>query len=247
MPDPTPSAHPATHHHLALHGRVGALHLDLTLDLTAPWTVLFGPTGCGKSTVLRAIAGLTNGLQINLRRSIPTAAPITLDDLPPEKRHLAYAPQQAALFPHLTVLQNVAFAASLHPAHPTNDALIAETLALFNLHPLAHRLPRFLSGGERQRVSLARALAVPHAQLLLLDEPFAGVDRALRNDLLHRLQTTLAQRGLPVLSVTHDVDEVFLLDAGVVRLQDGHILAQGRPQDVLADEAARVLQALTKK
>ncbi len=119
-------------------------------------------------------------------------------------------------------------------------------MQMFDLNRLANRRPHNLSGGERQRVSLARALAVPDTQLLLLDEPFAGVDRALRDDLIPLLQSTLAARRIPVLSVTHDVDEALLCAAEVIRLTDGRNAAQGPTATVLAPEIDRILQTLTR-
>ena len=235
------------HHRLSVRGRVGALDLHFQASFTAPWTVLFGPSGCGKSTLLRAIAGLTQGLQVEFARAAARTW-TTLEEhrhsMAPEKRQLAYAPQQAVLFPHLTVQENVAFGAGVRKATPATTAGVSEAVALFELEPFANRLPKELSGGERQRVSLARALAVPGVRLALLDEPFAGVDRALRDELLPRIVQWFAARQVPVISVTHDVDEVFLLQAEAIRLRDGRILAQGTPETVLADEAARVLRAL---
>jgi ABC-type sulfate/molybdate transport systems ATPase subunit len=105
-------------------------------------------------------------------------------------------------------------------------------------------MPAQLSGGERRRVALARAFAVPNARLVLLDEPFTGLDRRLRDDLLPRMQAWLAIRGIPVLSVTHDVDEALLLDADVIRLENGRVLTQGSAREVLAGERDRLLEAL---
>ena len=164
--------------------------------------------------------------------------------LPPERRRLAYAPQQAALFPHLSVRDNIAFTRDLRSRDPVRSTLPEQIVALMHLEDLLERYPRTLSGGERQRVSLARALAVPDAELLLLDEPFAGVDRTLRDGLIPLLRSLCSARGLPVVSGTHDVDEVFLLQAEVVRLKEGRVISQGTPGAVLADEVGRVQRAL---
>ena len=110
-------------------------------------------------------------------------------------------------------------------------------------HRLTHR-PTELSGGERRRVALARAFAVPNARLMLLDEPFTGLDRALRDELIPKMQAWLAVRNIPVLSVTHDVDEALLLNADVIRLEDGRVQAQGPAREVLAQERERQLAAL---
>ena len=242
---------PLPHHRLSVQGRVGALHLRFEAVLSAPWTVLFGPSGCGKSTVLRAMCGLTDGLSVQLSRHQPGDNPwLRLAEgrhgTAPEKRDQSYAPQQAGLFPHLSVRENIGFSRSVRRRPVQAGTEIDEVIALLQLEQLLARRPRQLSGGERQRVSLARALAVPDVRLVLLDEPFAGVDRTLRDHLLPRVQAYLAQRHIPAMSVTHDVDEAFLLGAEVIRLQDGENTAQGPASVVLAAEAARTVHLLTR-
>jgi molybdate transport system ATP-binding protein len=246
MPDGTAPAAPSlqAHHRLSVRGQAGALHLNVQAGLTAPWTVLFGPSGCGKSTVLRALCGLTDLAVSFTRYSASDGSGTSLENTPPERRQLAYAPQQAALFPHLTVRENIAFATAVRRRSNPQTVPLEEILALLQLDPLAGRKPHHLSGGERQRVALARALAVPDARLLLLDEPFAGVDRALRDDLLPRIRAWLAHRNLPALSVTHDVDEALLLQADVLRLHEGRSLAQGPAPHILAPEMQRLLATL---
>ena len=262
MPDPVPLPTANPHHRLSVEGRAGAVSFAFAASFNAPWTVLFGPSGSGKSTLLRALCGLTGDLPNHLRIRL-TRRP-SPDDLweeldgphhttPPEGRQLGYAPQQAALFPHLSVFENVAFASRVrrkarqrsHTDEPAH-ALADEALALLELESYAQRRPHELSGGERQRVSLARALAVPNARLVLLDEPFAGVDRALRDHLLPRIQAWLAHRGTPAISVTHDVDEALLFRAEVIRLHDGRAAAQGPAHLVLAEETNRILRILTQ-
>ena len=175
--------------------------------------------------------------------SAPTPQTECHSQHPTHRRNLAYAPQGAILFPHLSVRENIAFASTARNL-PANTQLIDTAINLFDLAPLANRLPRDLSGGERQRVNLARAFAVPSAHLLLLDEPFTGIDRALRDTLLPRMQQHAAQLGLPVLSVTHDVEEALLLNAEVIRLDNGRIIAQGPASDVLAAERTHILATL---
>ena len=244
------SASSQPHHRLSVHGRAGSLPLAFEAAFSAPWTVLFGPSGCGKSTLLRAICGLTDDLSVQLsRHQGPGDTWITLQDdrlaVPPEARGQSYVPQQAGLFPHLSVRDNIAFAQTIRHRSSPAASPVDEVIALLQLETLTGRRPQQLSGGEQQRVSLARALAVPDARLVLLDEPFAGVDRALRDHLLPRVQAYLAQRSVPVISVTHDVDEAFLLGAEVIRLHDGQNSAQGPASVVLATEAARIVQLLT--
>jgi molybdate transport system ATP-binding protein len=225
--------------------KLGALQIYAGMKLAAPWTILFGPSGSGKSSILRAACGLIPNASVELARSVPggwEAIQTLRSSVPTRLRNLAYAPQGAVLFPHLTVRQNVAFATDIRhqPQAPSTDA----ALELFNLTPLAHRLPRDLSGGERQRVNLARAFAVPASQLILLDEPFTGVDRSLRDLLLPRMQQHALERKIPVLSVTHDIEEALIVNAEVIRLEQGLIVAQGPASKVLADERARMLSIL---
>lgn len=212
----------APHHRFVVQTTVGAQRIDATLELTAPWTVLFGPSGSGKSSILRAICGL-----------LPTD-----DRTPPHQRNLAYAPQNPSIFPHLTVRENVAFALTIRNLPRRVD----EALDLFALTPLAARLPRDLSGGELQRVSLARAFVVPNPKLMLLDEPFTGIDRSMRD----RLIAVLDARSVPILSVTHDVEEALLLRAQVLRLEAGRITAAGPANEVLAPELARMREMLQR-
>jgi len=215
----------SSHHHFTLNAKLGNLRLQATLELSAPWTILFGPSGSGKTSILRSICGLLS----------------THNQIPPHRRNLAYAPQDASIFPHLSVRQNVAFPLNVRNLKPQIDNL----LEIFSLTSLADRLPRDLSGGELQRVNLARALAVPNPTLLLLDEPFTGIDRATRNLLIPKL----VNRSTPILSVTHDIEEALLIHAAtqteVIRIDSGRILAQGPVDEVLALERSQLLQALS--
>jgi molybdate transport system ATP-binding protein len=236
------------HHELAVNGRLGALHLDFQADFTAPWTILFGPSGSGKSSLLRCMARLPLGQatspRIVFERHNPDGTWTALTGLPTHRRNLAYAPQNPSLFPHLTVQANVRFPYQVCAIPPQDATLVDEALTLFSLHALVDRLPRELSGGERQRVSLARAFATPSARLILLDEPFTGLDRPTRDNILPRMQQWLTERKIPAISVTHDVDEALQLHAEVLRLDSGHLLAQGPATVVLAEERQRLLNAL---
>ncbi len=167
-----------------------------------------------------------------------------LTNTPPRDRHIAYAPQQPSLFPHLTVADNVAFAQKSSRSSTPSEENINEAIKLFRLEDLIHRYPKNLSGGERQRVNLARAFAVPNPQLMLLDEPFNGIDRPLRDAILPELRETLRLSGIPVVSVTHDVEEAFRLQAEVVILRDGRIQAEGYVSKVLAEERLSIFDAL---
>ncbi len=198
---------------------------------------LFGPSGSGKTSALRTIAGFErpDSGRITYREQ-------TLVDIgagvfvPPHIRLVRTATQSARLFPHMTVAENIGYGVSLRSKpHDRRDLdidindrrdFIAEVLKLFRVAALAQRLPRELSGGEAQRVSLARAAAsavasAPDRALLLLDEPFGGMDVALRDEILLELKVWLSKWNTPVLSVTHDLGEAFLLDAEVIKIADG--------------------------
>jgi ABC-type Fe3+/spermidine/putrescine transport system ATPase subunit len=225
------------HHHLTVTGQRGTVRFDIALELRAPWTILFGPSGSGKSTILRAACGLTPSLHSQFHRNADD-----LTNTPPHQRRIAYAPQGAAIFPHLTVRENIAYPSR---AQGTADpVLIDAAIELFLLGAMIHRMPRDLSGGERQRVALARAFAVPNAKLMLLDEPFTGIDRRMRDALLPRMIDRAASLNIPVVSVTHDVEEALLLEAEVIRLDSGRITARGPARDVLYEERTRMRSVL---
>ena len=240
---------PQPHHRLSVDARLGPLHLRAHFHLAAPWTVIFGPSGSGKSSLLRAACGLLEAHIVEFsQRSTSSTDWFDLDTpahtTPPHLRAIGYAPQGAVLFPHLSVRKNVSFAADARHHQAASTQIITDSINLFELGPLADRMPHNLSGGERQRVNLARAFAVPGARLLLLDEPFTGLDRRLRDALIPRMKLHTARLGVPVLSVTHDVEEALLLGAEVIRLDQGAVLAQGPASQVLAEERARILKAL---
>ncbi len=232
------------HHRLAVHRQLGPLRLDVDLTLSAPWTLIFGPSGSGKSSLLRAACGLLDRNGVEFSRHNPTGQWLSLSTSATHRRSLSYAPQNPTLFPHLTVLENALFPSQSARNDSNHKPLAEEVLELFEVRTYADRLPRELSGGERQRVNLARAFAVPEAKLMLLDEPFSGVDRAMRDALLPRMQEWLIQRGIPVLSVSHDVDEALLLGAEVVVLASGSVVNQGVAVEVLSEERVRMLKAL---
>lgn len=158
---------------------------------------LLGSSGCGKTTTLRAIAGFepVHEGEIHLAGEVISRAGFTLA---PEKRRIGMVFQDYALFPHLTVAQNIAFGIA---KHPRQAAVIEEMLELVKLGGLGGRYPHELSGGQQQRVALARALA-PEPQLLLLDEPFSNLDVELRRRLSHEVRDILKSRGTSAILVT---------------------------------------------
>ena len=239
---------PQPHHTLSVRRTLGSLQLQADLKLTAPWTLIYGPSGSGKSSLLHAACGFMGGEGVTFTRNSATQQSQVLIDsehaLAPHQLSLSYAPQSPTLFPHMRVLENITYGTSCRGINTHGPLTVTELLDIFELEPLLLRRPHELSGGERQRVSLARAFAVPEVKLMLLDEPFSGVDRAMRDRLLPRMQHYLRHRAIPVLSVSHDADEAILLGAEVVRLRNGKITAQGPATTTLADEKERLLKAL---
>ena len=178
---------------------------DLNLHLNAgDIGCLLGPSGCGKTTTLRAIAGFEPvfGGEIRLAGEVISRAGFTLA---PEKRRIGMVFQDYALFPHLSVADNVAFGIR---KHPDRERITGELLELVKLGHLGKRYPHELSGGQQQRVALARALA-PEPRLLLLDEPFSNLDIELRRSLSHEVREILKARGISGILVTHDQEEAF--------------------------------------
>ncbi len=162
-------------------------------------------------------------------------------------RPVRSAGQGAPLFPNLTVLQNIAYGVKSRVDGSGADT-VDNAVERFRLRTLAPKSPRELSGGERQRVAVVRAAAsavsLGPGTLLLLDEPFTGLDLARQEELLAELRTWLAENGVPVLSVTHDVGEAFQLGAEVIRIADGKVVAQGPVTAVLADDRQRLMDQL---
>lgn len=243
----------------SLRQTLGALTLEVDLRLTSSWTVLFGPSGAGKTSLLRLLAGLTplNSRFLVPRRfhrsadtgsgSILFRGRVLMDSsqkiwIPPAERRIGFVTQRPALFPHMTVAENVGFGLN-GPMKGERRRRVEEMLVLFSAESLAGRRPAALSGGEKQRVALARALA-PEPELVLLDEPFTGLDGELKDAILDNLIEWLGRRGIPALYVSHDVAEVFQTGAEVIVLGQGRIVAQGRPEDVLDQERQRLLRRL---
>lgn len=205
---------------------------------------LVGPSGSGKSTLLRAIAGLYRPAQGRI-----TCGDVCWFDhgaginLPPQQRHIGFVPQHYGLFPHMTALHNVMAGLNHLPAQIRKQRA-GSWLAKVHLSGLEQRRPSELSGGQQQRVALARALA-REPSILLLDEPFSAVDRATRETLYIELAELKRELALPIIMVTHDLNEALLLADRMTLLTRGHTLQSGAPHRVLArpvnETAARLL------
>jgi ABC-type sulfate/molybdate transport systems ATPase subunit len=227
--------------------RKSGLSLAVEASLSGSLAVLVGPSGAGKSSLLRSIAGL-----MRPRHGYVTVAGKTVCDsarhiwLRPAERSCGLVMQRSALFPAMTARENIAF--GLHAlSREEREQRVREMAALFRLEPLLSRRPSELSGGEQQRVAVARTLA-PHPRVLLLDEPFAGLNLDLKDAVLTDLESWLTETRTPVLYVTHDVAEAWRLGtragAEVLRIEDGRIVSQGAAAVVLAAERAQLLSSL---
>jgi ABC-type Fe3+/spermidine/putrescine transport system ATPase subunit len=191
---------------------------------------LLGPSGSGKSTLLRIIAGLEEAEE---GRVYWEREDIT--DVPPHRRRMGMVFQDYALFPHLTVAENVAFGLRMQGWTPQDQQeRVREVLELVRLTGFEGRRVTDLSGGEQQRVALARALA-PRPRVLMLDEPLGALDRALREALLEELREILRSSDVAAIYVTHDQEEAAAIADRVLILHEGRIVRQGTPYEVWTD------------
>jgi len=191
-------------------------------------TCLLGPSGCGKSTTLRMIAGV----EMQDSGEIFVDGKLICDTVfrvPPERRGIGLMFQDFALFPHLSVADNVAF--GLHGRGGDTRARVVELLQRVDLLRLIDAFPHQLSGGEQQRVALARALA-PRPRIMLMDEPFSGLDNRLRDDIRDQTLEILKDEDAAVLLVTHEPDEAMRMADEIALMRDGRIVQQGAPYNV---------------
>lgn len=198
--------------------RLGRLQLDIRFQMAGDIAALVGPSAAGKSTVLRVLAGLVR----RARGTISLAAEVWQDDaakiwVPPWERRVGWVPQEAALFPHLNVRENLAYG-----QRTTNPAVIDDMAAWLGVTKLIDRPSRNLSGGERQRVALGRAL-LSSPSLLLLDEPFSALDRGSRRELSRKLRHHCQEKHLPTILVSHDELDVEEFAESVWTLSNGMI------------------------
>ncbi len=206
--------------------------IDVEFNAATGFSIVFGPSGSGKTTLLDCIAGLTTPDQ----GRIVTGERILFDasaalNTPVAQRNIGYVLQDLALFPHLTVEQNAEYGLVRLP-HPVRQGRARAMLREFGIDHLRERRPAQISGGERQRVALARAL-VTDPCVLLLDEPLAALDAPTKSKIIHDLRRWNEAHGIPILYVTHSREEVIALGEHVIVMEQGRIIAQGRPHDVL--------------
>ncbi len=213
-------------------GRTRVLH-DVSFEVDdGKFIVLLGPSGCGKSTLLRIIAGL----EPQTRGSVSFGGQC-VDDVPPSDRDVAMVFQHYALYPHLTVRENLAFGLKMR-REPKSviEARIAETAALLEIHDLLDRKPKELSGGQQQRVAMGRAI-VRKPKLFLFDEPLSNLDARLRASMRVELKKLHRRLGTTMVYVTHDQSEAMTLGHAVVVMNRGRIQQIGRPEQIYHEPA----------
>lgn len=215
-----------THIHKAFGASVAVEDFNLAVD-AGELVSFLGPSGCGKTTTLRMVAGFET----------PTRGRITLHGrdvthLPPNKRNVGMVFQSYALFPNMTVAQNVGYGLKIagQPA-PAIDQRVREMLTLIQMEGYAARYPYQLSGGQQQRVALARALA-PQPQVLLLDEPLSALDAKIRLDLRQEIRRIQRQLGITTIYVTHDQEEALSLSDRIVVMSLGRVEQVGTPAEI---------------
>ena len=225
--------------------RLGSFHLKVKFEAGNETLSLLGASGCGKSMTLKCIAGIEK----------PDRGRIVVDDvvlfdsekkidLTPQQRHTGLLFQNYALFPNMTVLQNIRCGASREPDKKKREEMVTSVMESFGLSDLAKHLPHQLSGGQQQRVALARIL-VSNPRILLLDEPFSALDSHLRFKLEQEVRQVIRSFGKTVLLVSHDRDEVFRMSDQLAIMEEGRIETVGKKAEVFANPKTRKGAILT--
>jgi len=245
--------------HVELRLPLAQFQLECNFETGREVVVLFGPSGAGKTTVLDCVAGFrapregrvvledrilfSNQAGLHPRTSTAGALGTPNVNVPVRRRHIGYLSQQPALFPHLSVRQNVGYGL-LDLPHEEREARVQAILERFRIPHLSASRPAAISGGEQQRVALARAL-VCEPELLLLDEPLAALDLRLKSLLLDALFEWQRERAVPMLYVTHDRSEAYSLARRVLVMEQGRVVADGAPHAVFDAPVSRDQAALS--
>ena len=219
---------------------VAVSDLDLAIE-SGEFFALLGPSGCGKSTTLRLVAGLEQ-LDAGIIRFDGAPVADNTRHTAPEDRGVGLVFQDYALFPHLTVADNIAFPLE-HFSTGERIARIKELTGMVGIEGLDRRYPHELSGGQQQRVALARAMA-NHPSIMLLDEPFSNLDASLRGTTREDVKAVLASQGITTILVTHDREEAFSLADRVGVMVDGELEQVGTPEEIYAVPAGRTVARL---
>jgi len=226
--------------------RLNGFVLDVNWEIGEELVVLFGYSGSGKSVTLKTIGGVLHQddgcIRMNGKVLFDRAGRI---NLPPQQRSVGYVFQDLALFPHMTVEQNILFGAK-DISRKAAIMSTAEMIELFRLSGCEKKYPHEISGGQRQRIAFARAL-IRRPQVLLLDEPFSSLDNPLRMEMRQCLTNVIRNRfRIPAVMVTHDVLEAYMLSDRVLVYSDGHVIQSGSPQEVFNTPASQEVFTLVK-
>ncbi len=217
---------------------LGNFRLDVSLKVGKEWFVLLGPNGAGKTTLLKIVAGI---IRPDSGRVVLEGTDVT--DVPPEKRKVGYIPQNLALFPHMSVEENISFGLR-GLDKKERRRIVREVAELLGVGDLLDKYPKELSIGQQQRVAIARALAV-NPKVLLMDEPFSSIDPEFKAKLIEQLKEIRSNLDTTFLSVTHDLEEAAMVGDRVGVMMEGSILQIGRTEEVFekpkCDEVARFL------
>ena len=207
--------------------RVEGFTLDATFTAGQGLTALFGPSGSGKSSIIGIVAGLIrpDAGVVRFGGTVWTDTACGLH-VPPHRRRIGYVFQEGRLFPHMSVRDNLCYAARfIADARRDRDANLARVAALLKIEPLLGRRPAALSGGEKQRVALGRAL-MARPQLLLMDEPLSALDGGIKAEIMADIERIRDVEGIPILYVSHAVEEIARLATGVIALEKGHVVGR---------------------
>ncbi len=212
---------------------------NLDLDIAkGEFVALLGSSGCGKTTLLRTIAGFAKPFSGRIE-----VAGRNVTELPPDKRGMALVFQSYALWPHMTVAQNIGYGLKLQKhSREIINSRVAEMQELLGLSGLGNRKPGQLSGGQRQRVALGRALAID-PEILLLDEPLSNLDARIRLTVRHEIRVLQKRLGITAVHVTHDREEAMVMADRIVIMNAGRIEQQGPPEEVYNKPASPFVAA----
>ncbi|MCH8187149.1 MAG: ABC transporter ATP-binding protein [Proteobacteria bacterium] len=213
----------------------------VSLSVTSgEFIALLGASGCGKTTLLRAVSGF-----VRLRAGAIRVSGVDITGLPPDKRDMAMVFQSYALWPHMTTAQNIGYGLRLRRKSRSDIARrVGELLSMLGMEGLGERKVTQLSGGQRQRVALGRALAV-NPRILLLDEPLSNLDARVRGQMRHEIKAIQQNLGITAIHVTHDREEAMVMADRIVILNEGYIVQQGTPEEVYNRPATPFVASFT--